>query len=44
MSVFKMKASTDPTSGTLSDEAVEEEFKRGQAELVDGPKTGVMSS
>jgi hypothetical protein len=45
MSVCKINASTELTSGTPSDEVVdEEEAKWGQPELMDGPKTGVMSS
>ena len=45
MGVFKMNASTDMTSNTLSNDAVdEEEFKSGQQVLVDGPKISVMSS
>ena len=44
MGMFKMNASTDPTSNTLSDDAVDEEkFKSGQPVPVDGPKIGVLS-
>jgi hypothetical protein len=45
MSVCKINASTELTSGTPRDEVVdEEEAKWGQPELMDGPKIGVMSS
>ena len=44
MGMFKMNASTDLTSNTLSNNAVDkEEFKSGQPVLVDGPKISVLS-